>query len=125
MGIYTARQHKQLRSGNSCCHDRSSTSKDALSSSMPMARSEFISPMHYLESAARCAAPSSARCGSPGYVLLSVMPVSKSNQSRWEPFSEEELESIREALQDAEDGGQIGSIGASLIPEIQNEIDSR
>jgi hypothetical protein len=53
------------------------------------------------------------------------MPVSKSNQSRWEPFSEEELESIREALQDAEDGGQIGSIGASLIPEIQNEIDSR
>jgi hypothetical protein len=53
------------------------------------------------------------------------MAVSNQNQSRWDAFSDEELEAIRQAFQDAEDEGNIGSTGASLLAEIQNEIDSR
>jgi hypothetical protein len=53
------------------------------------------------------------------------MAVTNPKQSRWDPFSDEELEAIRQALQDAEDEGQTGSTGGALIAEIQNEIDSR
>jgi hypothetical protein len=53
------------------------------------------------------------------------MAVRNPKQSRWDSFSDDELEAIRESFQDAEDEGNIGSVGAALLNEIQNEMDLR
>jgi hypothetical protein len=53
------------------------------------------------------------------------MAVRNPKQSRWDSFSDDELEAIRESFQDAEDEGNIGSVGAALLSEIQNEMDLR
>jgi hypothetical protein len=54
-----------------------------------------------------------------------MMAITNPNRSRWSSFSDEELESIRQAIQKAEDEGMIDSVGASLLIEIQDELDSR
>ena len=46
-------------------------------------------------------------------------------QSRWDSFSDDELDAIRESFQDAEDEGTIGPVGAFLLNEVENEIDLR
>jgi hypothetical protein len=45
--------------------------------------------------------------------------------SRWDSFSDEEMETFRQVFQGAEEVGLLDAVGAALLAEIQNEIDSR
>jgi hypothetical protein len=54
-----------------------------------------------------------------------MMAITNPNRSRWSSFSDEEMESIRQAIQKAEDEGMIDSVGEFLLIEIENELDSR
>ena len=54
------------------------------------------------------------------------MAITNPNRSRWGSFSDEgALESSAEAIRKAEDEGMIDSVGASLLIEIEDELDSR
>jgi hypothetical protein len=53
------------------------------------------------------------------------MSVTDPNESRWDAFSDEELETIRQSLLDSYNEGLLDLVGAALLTEIENEIDSR
>jgi hypothetical protein len=53
-----------------------------------------------------------------------AVAVSGSN-SRWDGFSDEELESISQAFRGAEEMAMLDQVGVALLNELQNEIDSR
>jgi hypothetical protein len=60
----------------------------------------------------------------PNLCSCRAVAVSGSN-SRWDGFSDEELESISQAFRGAEEVAMLDQVGAALLKDLQNEIDSR